>query len=62
MYGNFRNIGRAFKRGHLQVKDKGIAGQLTIYRRVKSDKLGAGDYTRWVKGFMKLGPQKWTAL
>lgn len=62
MYGNFRNITRAAKRGHLQAKEVNLIGEPRIYRRVKSDKVGAGTHTRWVKGFLKFGPKKWTAL
>ena len=62
MYGNFRNINRAARRGHLQVKEVNMIGEPRIYRRVKSNKVGAGTHTRWVKGFNPIFGTKWTAL
>lgn len=62
MYGNFRSLKRAVERGHIQVKENGIFGGISFFRRVKSDKVGAGTHTRWVKGFLPIGPQKWAPL
>jgi hypothetical protein len=60
MYGNFKNLKRAIQRGHIMHKENSIHGGISLFRRVKSDKVGAGNHSRWVKGFPAFGPQKWT--
>lgn len=74
---NFRNFNRAFNRafnrGHITVYvDQG--GRVSMHRKVKSDKVGAGSHTRWVKDMQfhyrdgKLSgdaaavPQKWAPV
>jgi hypothetical protein len=70
---NFRNINRAFKRGHIVLIPNGQRGT-SIFRRVKSYKVGGGEHTRWPKDlqlFYNDGalrkdtrsiPQKWAPL
>jgi hypothetical protein len=68
---NFRNLNRAFNRGHITVYvDQG--GRVSMHRKVKSDKVGAGNHSRWVKnmnqqyadGQLKASqvPQKWATV
>ena len=70
---NFRNINRAFRRGHIVLIPNGRQGT-SIFRRVKSYTVGGGDHTRWPKelqlfymdGAMRSDarsiPQKWTSV
>lgn len=70
---NFRNLNRAFMRGHITVvSDQG--GRVSMHRKVKSDKRGAGSHDRWVKnihfhyrdgknsGYPENIPQKWARV
>lgn len=71
---NFRNFNRAFARGHITVVPQGAFGNMVMLRKVKSDKVGAGSHTRWVKDMQihyrdgKLSgdaaavPQKWAPV
>lgn len=70
---NFRNLSRAFLRGHITVVSD-AAGRVTMHRKVKSDKVGAGGHSRWVKNIhhhheggqlseqLHKVPQKWASV
>jgi hypothetical protein len=65
---NFKNLSRAFNRGHIAVIPNGKGG-VSLFRKVKSDKVGAGDHRRWPKELnlfhgdqsvpARVKPQKW---
>lgn len=71
---SFRNINRAFRRGHITLIPNAAGFGTSIFRRTKSHKVGAGSHNPWPKDmhlFYRDGaylratremPQKWTRV
>jgi hypothetical protein len=55
MYGNFKSLGRAARRGHVAERTTAW-GQVLLFRKIKSDKVGASSeqHKRHIAGAMFL--------